>query len=183
MPLGKGTFLIGSPEVERGLYSRSVLLLCEHNVTGSFGLIINKLLDVDFPEELVSIQGSSNPNIQVISGGLIQPNQMLLLHSSPEVPDQTLEICDGVFLGGDLEFLQKQIAEPQGPKIRLCFGYSAWGAGQLEKEILAGAWFVHPASAEYVFNTPPESVWRSILQGMGGKYANMASIPEDLSLN
>ena len=50
MPLGKGTFLIGSPEVERGLYSRSVLLLCEHNVTGSFGLIINKLLDVDFPE-------------------------------------------------------------------------------------------------------------------------------------
>jgi len=183
MTLAKGTFLIGSPEVERGLYSRSVLLLCEHNVTGSFGLIINKLLDVDFPDELLSLQERANSNIEILSGGLIQPNQLLLLHSSSEVPDQTLEICDGVFLGGDLEFLQKQVAEAQGPQIRLCFGYSAWGAGQLEKEVISGAWFLHPASAEHVFKTPSETVWKSILKSMGGKYANFAMIPEDLSLN
>ncbi len=183
MLLTKGTFLIGGPELERGLYSRSIIILCEHNANGSFGLIINKPLNVDFPDELLSTQERSNPNLEILSGGILQPNQLLLLHSSDEVPDQTLQICEGVFLGGDLDFLQKQITEPNGPHIRLCFGYSAWAAGQLEKEVLSGAWFLHPATDEYVFKTAPDKAWISILKSMGGKYASLAMIPEDLSLN
>jgi putative transcriptional regulator len=70
-----------------------------------------------------------------------------------------------------------------GPRIRLCFGYTAWGAGLLEKEFLSGQWFLHPASAKRVFETPPEKIWQSILRDMGGKYATLSMIPEDLNLN
>jgi putative transcriptional regulator len=182
--LTKGTFLIGAPDdLEKGLYARSVILLCEHNVGGSFGLIINKPLNMEFPEELVSLSERANTNVSLLCGGSLQPNQMILLHSNDSIPDQTLSICDGVFLGGDLEFLQKEMTEPDGSNINLCFGYTAWGAGQLERELLSGLWFAHPASDEYVFKTDPTKIWQALLKNMGGKYATLAMIPEDLSLN
>jgi putative transcriptional regulator len=181
--MSKGSFLIASPELDRGLYSRSVILLCEHNPGGSFGLVINKPLNVQLPEEITASQELTNPNIGILSAGTIQPSQMMLLHSDSSIPDQTLKICEGVFLGGDLEFLQEHLSNKEGPHIRLCFGYSAWGAGQLEREFLAGAWFLHPASELFVFHTPPQKVWRSVLRSMGGKYATLAMIPDDLSLN
>lgn len=184
MQLSKGMFLIGAPDdLERGLYSRSVILLCEHNPGGSFGLVINKPLNMDLPDELLSLSERQNPNIALLCGGTLQPNQMILLHSSEAIPSETLHVCNGVFLGGDLEFLQKEMTEVSGAHLRLCFGYSAWGAGQLEREVLSGAWFLHPASDEHVFQTPPSKIWQTLLRSMGGKYATLSMIPEDLSLN
>lgn len=181
--LTKGSFLIASPDIDTGVYFRSVIIICEHSPTGSFGLIINKSLDVELPEELINVKEFVNPNVQIRAGGPIQPNQMMLLHASDQIPDQTLKLCEGVYLGGDLQFLQEAVANVNGPALRLCFGYCGWGAGQLEREFLSGGWFLHAASAKHIFQTPPEKVWQTILREMGGKYATLSMIPEDLSLN
>ena len=181
--LNKGTFLIASPDVDAGIYFRGVVLLCEHSPAGSFGIMINKPLDVELPEEVLNIKELANHNVQIRAGGPIQPNQMMLIHSSDKIPEQALKVCEGVFLGGDLQFLQEAVSDTHGPSLRLCFGYAGWGAGQLEREFLSGGWFLHPAGAKHVFETPPEKVWQTILREMGGKYATLSMIPEDLSLN
>ena len=165
------------------MYFRGVILLCEHGPTGSFGILVNKLLDIEIPDEVINLKDISNPHVQVYAGGALQPNQMMMLHSFEQLPDQTLQVCPGVFLGGDLQFLQQAVAEEEGPSIRLCFGYCGWGPGQLEKEFLSGLWFVHPGTAQYIFNTPPNKLWRTLLRDMGGKYAVLSTIPDDLSLN
>src|SRR5476651_617559 len=105
--LSKGTLIIASPDITSGMYFRGVILLCEHGPTGSFGLLINKPLDVEIPEEVINMKEIANPRVQVRAGGPLQPNQMMLLHSSNQQPDQILEVCDGIFLGGDLQFLQE----------------------------------------------------------------------------
>ncbi len=181
--LAKGSLVIASPEIDEGIYFRGVLLICEHSSNGSFGLMINKKMEVELPEEIINIKDLANPRVQIRSGGPIQPNQMMLLHSSDTLSDQTLKICEGVYLGGDLQFLQEAVNDSNGPHIRLCFGYAGWTAGLLEREFLNGNWFLHPASARHVFETPPEKMWQTILREMGGKYATMSMIPEDLSLN
>jgi putative transcriptional regulator len=181
--ISKGTLLIASPDIDAGLYFRSVILICEHNMSGSFGLILNKPLDVELPEEIINIQSLTNPNVSIRAGGASHPNQMMLLHTTNAFKEQTLEVCDDVFLGGDLEFLQKSIEDPEGSPIRLCFGYCAWGPSLLEKEFLSGEWILHPAATEHVFDIPPEKLWQTILRQMGGKYATLSMIPEDLSLN
>ena len=178
----KGSLLIASPELQ-GLYYRGVVLLCEHSSSGSFGLLINKTLDVDLPEEVINMKDIANPNIEIRAGGPIQPNQMMLLHSSDKLGEQTLQICDGVFLGGDIQFLQEAISDASGPSMRLCFGYTGWGPGSLEREFFAGAWFLHPGSKKYIFDTPTDKIWQTVLKDMGGKYASLSMIPEDLSLN
>lgn len=179
----KGTLLIASPDIDMGIFSRGVILVCEHASNGSFGLLINKNLEMELPEEIINIHNLSNPNIGIRSGGPLQTNQMMLLHTSNKIPQQTLQVCDGVYLGGDLQFLQEAISDENGPPINLCFGYTGWEAGQLDREFLDGNWFIHPASMRFVFHVTPDKLWSTLLREMGGKYAQLSMIPEDLSVN
>lgn len=179
----KGTLLIATPDIDAGFFFRGVILVCEHNANGSFGLLINKSLDLELPEEIMNVSQLVNPRIGIRAGGPVQTNQMMLLHSSDALQSQTLKICDGVYLGGDLQFLQEALSDEQGPYIHLCFGYAGWTAGQLEREFLDGHWFLQPASAKTIFHTPPNKLWQELLRNMGGKYATLSMIPEDLTLN
>jgi putative transcriptional regulator len=179
----RGTFLIATPDIDSGFFFRGVILVCEHNANGSFGILVNKSLDLELPEDIININQLSNPKIGIRAGGPVQTNQMMLLHSSEDVETQTLKVCDGVYLGGDLQFLQEAISNQEGPNIFLCFGYAGWGNGQLEREFLDGHWFLHPASAHHIFETPADKLWQTLLREMGGKYATLSMIPEDLSWN
>lgn len=179
----RGTLLIASPDLEGGIFFRSVILVCEHTSNGSFGLVVNKALNLELPEEIININTLANQRVGIRAGGPVQTNQMMLLHSSGQIPNQTLEVCEGVYLGGDLQFLQEVLTDEHGPDINLCFGYSGWAGGQLEREYLDGNWFIFPASARYIFRTPPDKLWSTLLKDMGGKYATLSMIPEDLSLN
>ncbi|MCH9609574.1 MAG: hypothetical protein S4CHLAM45_15060 [Chlamydiales bacterium] len=181
--LEKGTFLIATPDIDKGIFFRSVILLCEHSPNGSFGIIINKDLDLELPEEIMSLEQLNNPRVSIRAGGPVQTNQMMLVHSSDKIPEQTIEICSNVFLGGDLQFLQDAVLSEDGPRIRLCFGYSGWDGGRLEREFLDGQWFICQASAKNIFEVPPEKLWQTLLREMGGKYATLSMIPEDLALN
>lgn len=179
----KGTFLIASPEIDMGIFFRGVVLVCEHSPSGSFGLVINKSLNLELPEEIINIHSLANPRVSIRAGGPVQTNQMMLLHTSDQIPNQTLKICDGVYLGGDLQFLQEALTDESGPEIHLCFGYAGWGSGQLEREFLDGHWYIHPSSAKHIFYTAADRLWPSLLREMGGKYASLSMIPEDLTVN
>lgn len=179
----KGTFIIATPDIDGGIFFRAVILICEHNPNGSFGLVINKSLNVELPEEILNPKDLINAHVGIRAGGPVQTNQMMLLHTSDSIPNQSLKVCEGVYLGGDLQFLQEAVSDPNSPPIHLCFGYSGWAAGQLEREFLDGHWFLHPATAHHIFHTPPERLWQNLLREMGGKYATLSMIPEDLSLN
>ncbi|MGE3954437.1 MAG: YqgE/AlgH family protein [Parachlamydiales bacterium] len=181
--LAKGTFLVATPEIETGIFFRGVVLLCDHSASGSFGVVINKPLEVELPEEILSLENIANTDVELRAGGPIQTNQMMLLHTSSEDPEQTTEICEGVHLGGDLDFLQHLVDNPEGGPVRLCFGYTAWTPGLLEREFLDGHWYLCPASKRHLFETPPAELWRTLLREMGGKYAVLSMIPDDLSLN
>ncbi|MCH9611890.1 MAG: hypothetical protein S4CHLAM102_03640 [Chlamydiia bacterium] len=181
--LERGTCLVASPDIQADHFFRSVILLCEHTESGSFGITLNSPLNIDLPQEIAPPEQVSNPNIRIRSGGPVMQTQMMLLHSCRDIKNQTLEIIDNVYLGGDLKFLQETLKEPSGPELLLCFGYAGWGPGELEQEFMAGQWFVSPANQELIFTQNPESLWKQTLRSMGGKYALLSMIPEDLSTN
>lgn len=181
--VSKGCFLIASPEIENNLFFRGVLLICEHNASGSFAILVNKPLDLHLPEELVNLTSSPNKNISIRAGGPVQTNQMMLLHNRHSDQQQLLTITEGVYLGGDLQYLHDLLEDETNPPVFLNFGYAGWATGQLDREFLDGSWFLYPASKELLFDVPPEKLWKTLLLQMGGKYATLSTIPEDLSLN
>lgn len=181
--LERGTLLVASPDVGQGLYHRSVVLVCEHTPTGSFGLILNKPYTDHLPEDLSAIEEITHPKVGLRVGGSMQSNQMMLLHSSNRHADQTLKITDSTYLGGDITFLRECLESDDCPHLLLCFGYTGWITGELEKEFMSGAWFLHPSSPALIFNTPAPSLWQTCLREMGGKYTSLSMIPDDLTLN
>jgi putative transcriptional regulator len=181
--LEKGTFLIASPEVDSGLFFRAVVLLAEHTPEGSFGLLVNRPLEIELLDEVLNVEEVANPNVELRASGPVQTNQMMILHTSPAIPEETVEVMEGTYLGGDLDFLQQALSDPAGPPLRLCFGFCGWTAGLLEREFLDGGWFLCRAPARHLFETPPEKLWSTLLKEMGGRYASLSMIPEDLSLN
>lgn len=175
--------LIASPELEGEPFFRSVVLLCEHQEGGSFGLILNKIIDINIPADVLNIEQAPNKHVRFRMGGPGQPQEMSILHSAESEREKSLKMCEEVYLGGDIPFLQEMVHQENGPYLTLCFGHSDWGAGQLEKEFLEGKWFLFPATRNHVFEIPSEQLWRALLREMGGRYAPLSTIPEDLSLN
>ena len=43
----KNHFLVAMPGLNDSIFKKSIILLCEHNIEGSMGLIINKPIDID----------------------------------------------------------------------------------------------------------------------------------------
>ncbi len=70
-----------------------------------------------------------------------------------------------------------------GPPVLLSYGSVLWGPGGLEREFLSGDWFLKEASTKYLFETEADSLWQTLLRDMGGRYATLSMIPEDLTLN
>ncbi|MCB1106698.1 MAG: YqgE/AlgH family protein [Chlamydiia bacterium] len=178
--LKKGTFLVASPNIESGIFYRSVVLLCDHSTIGSFGLIVNKPLEVEIEEDFLGIE-KGDQSIEMRAGGPNQPNQILLLQDQGYDDEGSLEVCPGIYLNGDMGSLQDE--EEKAPQTIVCFGYGGWASGVLEREFLKGAWFLCPAKKEHVFTTPPERLWQTLLREMGGKYKTISLMPEDLELN
>ncbi len=181
--LEKGFLLVATPNMSDPLYKQSVVLICEYTSYGSFGLILNKPYQLEPQERHSEINEIVALKDSLRIGGSMQQNQLMLLHASNKHRDQTLKVVDGVYLGGDFPFLQELIKDEPDSSLLICFGYTGWTAGELEKQFMEGLWYLYPASKALIFDVSPEKLWKETLSSMGGKYKNISHIPNDLSLN
>jgi len=70
-------------------------------------------------------------------------------------------VVSDIYLVATREPLEKLIASGADPDhFRVYFGSAGWAPGQLEHEVVEGAWHVAPADAALVFDPDPSSVWR-----------------------
>jgi putative transcriptional regulator len=163
----KGQLLLDSGQLRGSFFQRTVVLICQHDAEGAFGL-------ADLPERLKTCP--------VFLGGPVQPSALSYLHSDQFLPDG--DVMPNLSLGHSLDSLV-ELGESYSPsqKIKLFAGYAGWSPGQLEEEMKRGAWLTHPASLELVFETNPDELWSSILGKKGIKYKLLAQMPEDPSLN
>jgi putative transcriptional regulator len=81
----------------------------------------------------------------------------------------------------DLEAVSMGESRPDG--LRLFAGYSGWGPGQLDSELLAGAWIVVEGFDGDVLGPRPERLWREVLRRQGGATARLALYPESPMMN
>ncbi|MDE3225169.1 MAG: YqgE/AlgH family protein [Nitrospirota bacterium] len=182
--LGKGIFLIAAPSLRDPNFRQTVVLLCEHGPEGALGVVVNRPTGVSVSEALPQVPVLEGQRHVLFAGGPVQPNHVLLLYRMTQEPGNTHHVFDGVYLGGDVEALERMLSKPAGNgAFRAYMGYSGWGPGQLENEMKTGSWITLPADPTVVFEKEPDRVWPDILQGLGGPYAVYAEMPADPGLN
>lgn len=178
----KGQLLLDSGQLAGSFFQRTVLLICQHNAEGAFGLILNRSSDNKVGEMVVADLPEMLKDQTLYLGGPVQPTALSFLHTDAFIPDAT--ILPNLSLGHSLdELVELGESFSDTRKVKMFAGYAGWSPGQLEDEMKREAWLTHPASLELVFNTDPAGLWKQILSRMGWKYKLLSEMPEDLSQN
>ena len=178
----KGQLLLDSGQLHGSFFQRTVVLICQHDAEGAFGLVLNRATGSNVGEMIVADLPESLKGNPLFLGGPVQPSALSYLHSDTFIPDAN--VIPNLSLGHSLDSLM-EVGESLSPtrKIKVFAGYAGWSPGQLEDEMKRKAWLTHPASLELVFDTAFEQLWQTILRRKGWKYKLLAEMPEDLSAN
>jgi len=178
----KGQLLLDSGQLRGSFFQRTVVLICQHDAEGAFGLVLNRSSGSNVGEMIVADLPDTLKACPLFLGGPVQPSALSFLHSDGFIPDAN--VLPNLSLGHSLDSLM-EIGESFSPgkKIKLFAGYAGWSPGQLEEEMKRKAWLTHPASLELVFDASPDQLWQLILRQKGWKYKLLSQMPEDLSMN
>ena len=183
-PIQSGTILLSEPFMWDENFRRTVILLCRHHsVEGTSGVILNKPVKLELEDLLESFPKNFGGKLYL--GGPVGTDLIQILHTMGDKLTGSQKICEGVYWGGDFNQLKKLIRQGEitNKHIRFYIGYSGWDAKQLKDELHDNSWILASARHDYIFNTEPDSLWKKIMNDMGGVYHTMASYPENPNLN
>jgi len=173
-------FLIAMPGMEDGMFTRSVIYVCEHSAHGALGLIINKPGDINLADLFARVElpldRAELGRQPVFHGGPVQRERGFVLHD-PVVAegmtgDASIYASTMVVPGGLEMTTSKDVLEAMssggGPRrVLITLGYSAWAEGQLESELARNAWLTVDADAGLIFDAPVAQRYEQALALLG----------------
>jgi putative transcriptional regulator len=176
-----GRLLVASPSLHDPNFERTVILLLEHG-EGALGVVLNRPSDTAIDEPLPAWRLQAAEPSVVFVGGPVGEAAICLAHSRGSAPADGWQQLFGDLGTLDVARDPDEVGVPVDG-LRVFAGYAGWGAGQLEEEIAAGAWFVLDAEPEDAFSPDPAGLWRRVLRRQRGMLSTVANFPADLSVN
>ena len=179
-----GSLRIAEPMLFDGCFSRSTVCIIDHSADeGTMGLITNRNSGYLLHEIVDGIE--ENNEIPVFVGGPVHNERLYYLHTLGSVVPDSVEVIDGLYVGGDFECIREIInmgAIVEG-NIRFFVGYSGWEKGQLRKELDNFEWAVGQSIVADVLNLRENDAWRKAVKDMGARYKVWLNVPLDAQLN
>ena len=163
-----GQLLVASPRMGDPRFTNSVIFIFSHSKNGAAGLIVNQPSAVVPLGELYELAevGAENVTgeVTVFVGGPVAPDAGFVLHdAAAEMPGS--ETVDGGFAVSNWHGFLGALAGAAPPARALfLLGLSSWGPGQLEREVIEGAWTSVPAEMALVFTDDPDGLWDLIVE-------------------
>ena len=183
LPATSGCLLLSEPFLQDENFVRSVILLCENNENGAFGLVLNKLSILKVSDLLDDVDFL---DLEVYVGGPVEQNTLHFIYRGEPILQGSVPLAADLWWGGDFEeFIQKyKHGLLDLDNFRFFIGYSGWSEGQLDEELSSNTWIVCDSSyATNIFNSSPDDLWRMLLKNMGGDFQVLANYPIDPRLN
>ena len=171
--------LIAMPGMEDGYFARSVSLICQHDMQGAMGLVLNQdsefTLGALFDQLGMPCQNPRLRAVNVLSGGPVSPERGFILHSDGLSWDSSLHLGNGLTVSTSRDILTA-LAAGEGPeRFLVLLGYSGWSAGQLEDELADNAWLNAPASEDIIFGAPITERWQAAARQLGVNLSLLSS--------
>jgi putative transcriptional regulator len=180
----KGQLLIATPQLINPMFSRSVILMLDHNEEGAMGVILNQPINTQISDLAGKIfEEDFQWNKPLHLGGPV-PGSLLVLHTLEALGEH--EIIPGVFVASESALVQQIISERPEPSLVIA-NYSGWGPGQLEGEFNCDSWLTLPATFEHVFWTGEKDLWKVAVSEVSARklsdFLGLKTHPADPSLN
>ena len=178
----RGKLLLAGPVLKDPNFERSVVFIAEHTEEGAMGLVLNRPSTATVADAVPDLSWLAGETEPVYVGGPVAETAVIVLaeFERPELAGALVE-SDLGFVGADADDpVQLQDAVRRA---RVFAGHAGWGPGQLEDELAEEAWIVEPPTREEIFTAAPDDLWAAVLRRKGHRYALLATMPPDPSLN
>lgn len=178
----QGKLLISEPTLADSFFKRSVVLLVEHNASGTVGFILNKSAQILLHEAIEELDGFNFP---IYFGGPVKRDNLFFVHTLGNKISGSIKITEDLFWGGSFDELKKMILDGKtSPKeVKFFLGYSGWEPNQLNREMEEHSWFVANASKPLVMQETDNGMWRQVMKAMGSEFAMLSNFPDNPSMN
>jgi putative transcriptional regulator len=178
----KGIILIAEPFLKDPQFQRSVVLICQHEQDGTFGISLNKMHKADLSTFMNDLEDSKIP---VFDGGPVGRNEIHFLHHYPTQIPGGVHIINGIYWGGDFSIAMSLLKNGHINKdgIRFYLGYAGWGENQLYQEMKENSWLTVLGTKELVFHLHEKEIWANAVKHLGEEFLPIINYPIDPSLN
>jgi putative transcriptional regulator len=186
-PLRAGQLLVATPRLADPNFERTVVLVLDHDDTGSVGVVLNRPSPVPVADVLAGWGGlAAQPDV-LFHGGPVSIDSALAVATVPATQGP-----DGDPVGFRRLFDQTGIVDLDTPtellsdvivRLRVFAGYAGWGDGQLLAEVEEGSWYVVPAEPGDLFGPDPAGLWARVLRRQPGELAWVSTRPGDPTMN
>ncbi|QKE85441.1 YqgE/AlgH family protein [Arthrobacter sp. NEB 688] len=179
-----GRLLVATPQIEEGVFHRSVVLVLHHGDDGAQGLVLNRPVDAGIDSVLPGWEEHASRPATLFQGGPVQLDSALGLVAVPgDSPEPTgVRRLFGAVALVDLD-TPPPLVVPELSGLRIFAGYAGWSPGQLEEEVATGSWFVVDTESADAFTDQPADLWQRVLRRQPEPLRWMALYPPDPSLN
>jgi putative transcriptional regulator len=165
-----GSFLVSTPQMPDPRFEEQVIYICAHSAEGAMGLAVNKPHPAFSLAEVLKGANLRIPRIElppIYVGGPVELESAFILYRSDYKTEYQLEVSPTVSLSRETKVLE-DIAEQRGPAAYLfLLGYTGWGPGQLEKELVEDGWLTVPADDNIIFELSDEEKWKAAAMQYG----------------
>jgi putative transcriptional regulator len=164
----RGQYLVSARHMQDPNFSRTVVLIVEHNDSGSMGLVLNRPTAIEVRSALSGHFDVPEADSPVFFGGPVEPQSLFLLHDSVEHSGGELPVLPGLFVGANADVFEQIVAgaAATGVRYKVFSGCAGWGLGQLAGELARGDWHVAPADVEAIFTGDPYSQWETLIDDL-----------------
>ncbi len=185
----KTVFLVARPELGNLIFKESVVLLFPSSVGAEegvvVGLIVNRPARLALSEIFPDDKALKDRSETVYFGGPVDPRTPSVVFRSSKAPKHGVLLFGDVYASFDPDFIKELLKNPQETRdLRLFVGRSQWSPGQLQNEMVIGAWYSMRAETNLIFSASPEYLWRNLLKrAEPAPVAQDSDIPFGLSAN
>src|SRR2546423_1017814 len=99
----KGQLLLDSGQLQGSFFQRTVVLICQHDAEGAFGLVLNRATGSNVGEVIIADLPEFLKGCPLFLGGPVQPAALSFLHSDAFIPDAN--VLPNLSLGHSLDAL------------------------------------------------------------------------------
>ena len=131
------------PQLSDPNFKRSVVLVVHHDAESTFGLVLNREVELTVEElcESLEFPWHGQRGAEVGWGGPVESHTGWLLFQDSlemEVEEEHVSRLEGsLCFAGSMDVF-RQLAEQPPADLRIFLGYAGWGSGQLESELAPG---------------------------------------------
>ena len=177
-----GMLLVAPPPLTDPNFVESVVVVLLHNESGAFGLVLNQPTELDVDDALplwLPVVGAP-----ARCGGPVETSALIAIgRPAPGAAPVGYRAIDTPTLG-PIGLVDLHSA-PTDALLDVCLfaGYTGWGPGQLDGEVMLGGWVVVPGLPSDAFDRRIDTLWGRVLRRADRDDPTLRLMPDDISFN